>query len=139
MNRPMILVIDGQGGRLGALIVERLRAAPCPAEVLAGGTNSAASATRLRAGADAAATGEFPVILNAPRAAVIVAPLGAAVAGSMHGEITPAMAEAVGLSAAEKVLIPSVKCTLHVVGAETHTMPEYAALAAEAALAALEG
>lgn len=137
MKRPMILVIDGQGGRLGALVVERLRALSCPAEVLAVGTNSAASATMLRAGADAAATGEYPVVLNAPRADVIVAPLGAAVAGSMYGEITPAMAEAVGLSPAEKILIPSVKCTLRVVGTCAHSMPEFAALAADAALAAL--
>ena len=49
-----ILVIDGQGGRLGRMIVAGIRDARLPCELLAIGTNSIATANMLKAGADAA-------------------------------------------------------------------------------------
>ena len=55
-----IVVIDGQGGRMGSALVERIKAALPEAECLAVGTNSTATAAMLRAGADAGATGENP-------------------------------------------------------------------------------
>lgn len=47
-----IVVIDGQGGRLGCLLVERVKVRLPQAQVYALGTNSAATAAMLRAGAD---------------------------------------------------------------------------------------
>ena len=51
------LVIDGQGGRLGKLLVEGIRREFSRAEIMAVGTNAVATATMLKAGADEAATG----------------------------------------------------------------------------------
>ena len=58
-----LAVIDGQGGRIGAQLVAAIRQAGLPGEVLAIGTNSAATAAMMKAGADAGATGENPVIV----------------------------------------------------------------------------
>ena len=137
MKQTKVLVIDGQGGRLGALIIEGLRAAAdFSAEIVAVGTNAAATAAMLKAGADVGATGSYPVVYHAPRAAVIIGPVGILAAGSLGGEITPEAAEAVALSDADKFLIPSERCTLHVVGPHL-SLPEYAALAVRGAVEAL--
>jgi hypothetical protein len=130
-----IVIIDGQGGRLGALVTEQLikKGLKDSADnaVIAVGTNSIATAAMIKAGADAGATGENPVVVNCADADIIVCPIGAVIANSLLGEITPRMAEAVGASKAEKFLIPSGKCNNHVVGAKDLAMPEYVALAVD--------
>ena len=45
-----LVVIDGQSGRTGALLVERVRAAGLPLELLAVGTNAIATAAMMKAG-----------------------------------------------------------------------------------------
>ena len=55
-----ILVIDGQGGGLGRQLVAALRKAMPGAELMAVGTNSAATEAMRKAGASRAATGETP-------------------------------------------------------------------------------
>ena len=57
-----IVIIDGQGGRLGALLTEKIKFRPelKDFELLAVGTNSIATAAMLKAGADFGATGEIP-------------------------------------------------------------------------------
>ena len=105
-----IVVIDGQGGRIGKSIIEQLRSSGCTDEVLAVGTNSIATSAMLKAGADAGATGENPVVVAARDADMIVGPIGIIAADSMLGEITPAMADAIGRSRARKVLVPVNKC-----------------------------
>ena len=49
-----LVVIDGQSGRTGALLVERIRAAGLPLELLAVGTNAIATAAMMKAGASGA-------------------------------------------------------------------------------------
>ena len=44
MKHKRILVIDGQGGRMGATLVAQCKAAALPAEIIAIGANSAATA-----------------------------------------------------------------------------------------------
>ena len=62
-----IMVIDGQGGKMGKGLVEMLKKS-CPEdEILAIGTNSIATAAMLKAGADAGATGENPAVVTAAR------------------------------------------------------------------------
>lgn len=56
-----ILVIDGQGGRLGREVVSAVRAAFPDAYIRVCGTNSVSTATMLKAGANEGATGENPV------------------------------------------------------------------------------
>lgn len=106
----VILVIDGQGGRLGKLLVESIKVHFSYAEIIAVGTNSIATATMLKAGAHEGATGENPVIVGARRADVIVGPIGMVIADSLLGEVTPDMALAIAQSKAARVMIPMNKC-----------------------------
>lgn len=117
-SQTRILIIDGQGGRIGSRLVTLLKE-QCPHGTLtAVGTNSMATASMIKAGAQNAATGENAVVVNARRADVIVGPIGIVIADALLGEITPAMAVAVGQSAAEKILIPVNRCENQVVGVE---------------------
>lgn len=111
-----IVVIDGQGGRLGQRLVERIKSEFPEADLLAVGTNSSATESMLKAGAAKAATGENAVIVACRSADVIVGPLGIAVADSLMGEISPAMANAVAGSNAYRVLIPMNLCGTYVAG-----------------------
>ena len=84
-----ILVIDGQGGKMGAALTDQIKKNMPDAEVVAVGTNSLATSAMLRAGADAAATGENPAVVNCTWADVIVGPIGIILANALWGEITP--------------------------------------------------
>ena len=112
-----ILVIDGQGGRLGRKLVESLHKACPEAEIVAVGTNSAATENMLNSGcATRLATGENAVIVACRTADIIVGPFGIATADAMMGEISPAMANAVASSQAYRVLIPMNLCNTYVAG-----------------------
>lgn len=121
-----IVVIDGQGGRMGALLCEKIRKnqkeLPTGTELIAIGTNSAATAAMLKAGADCGATGENPVLVVCRDADFIIGPLGILAADSLLGEVTPAMAIAVGGSPAQKLLLPVNRCNHHVVGVQDYSM-----------------
>lgn len=114
-----LVVIDGQSGRMGQLLIDRIRAAGLPCEILAVGTNALATAAMLKAGADAGATGENPVLVACRTAEIIAGPIGILSADSLLGEITPAMAVAVGQSPARKVLLPVNQCSNIVVGTQS--------------------
>lgn len=111
-----LLVIDGQGGGIGRQLVAAIREAVPNADITAVGTNSAATAAMLKAGASHGATGENAVLVGCRRADVIVGPLGIVIADSMLGEITPSMAVAVGQSPAKRILIPMNHCDNIVAG-----------------------
>ena len=113
-----VVVIDGQSGRMGSLLVERIKSAALPCELIAIGTNAIATSAMLKAGADAAATGENPVIVACRDADIIAGPIGILAADSLLGEITPAMAVAIGQSRAKKVLLPVNHCNNIVVGTQ---------------------
>ena len=124
-----IVIIDGQGGRLGALICEELKRAFPDMTLLAIGTNSVATAAMLKGGADLGATGENPVIVAARDADVIIGPIGILSADSLLGEVTPAMAVAVGQSKATKLLLPmnQGRCQHRVIGAKNLSLTELVA------------
>ena len=126
-----IVVIDGQGGRLGALLCEAIQKEPLDAEVYAIGTNSIATAAMLKAGADHGATGENPVVVTCRDADVIVGPIGIVCADSLLGEITPNMAHAIGSARAEKLLVPVNRCSIHVVGTRVKSMADAVSEAVE--------
>ena len=111
-----VLVIDAQGGGIGRQVVASLKKAYPRLTVTAVGTNAMATAAMLKAGADAGATGENAVIVGCRRADVIVGPVGIVIADALLGEITPAMALAVGQSRAKRLLIPVNHCDNTVVG-----------------------
>ena len=117
-----ILVIDAQGGGLGKQLIAAIKEKMPYAAVTAVGANAAATAAMLIAGADQAATGENAVIVACRKADVIVGPLGIAIADSLLGEITPAMALAVAQSPAKRVLLPLNRCDNIIVGVSEHSL-----------------
>ncbi|MBQ9924174.1 MAG: DUF3842 family protein [Clostridia bacterium] len=119
-----ILIIDGQGGNLGRQLAKRLREALPQADMVVVGTNSTATENMLKGGANRAATGENAVLVNARRAKIIAGPLGIVIADALMGEVTPAMAMAVGQSDAVRVLIPMNRCDTLVAGVGEKPMGE---------------
>lgn len=111
-----ILIIDAQGGGIGRQLVSALKQALPEVTITAVGTNSAATAAMRKAGADQSATGENAVIVGCRKADVIAGPIGIVIADALLGEITPAMALAVGQSPARRVLIPVNHCDNIVAG-----------------------
>ena len=111
-----ILVIDAQGGGIGKQIVSALKKRYPEQYITAVGTNSLATSAMLKAGADVAATGEKPVIVCSRRADVIIGPVGIVIADALLGEITAAMAAAVGQSPAKRILVPVNHCDNYIVG-----------------------
>lgn len=126
-----VVVIDGQGGKMGAALVSQLKAERSLCEIIAVGTNSAATASMLKAGADAAATGENPVLVCSADADIITGPIGIVNANALLGEITPKIASAISESRALKVLLPVSKCSLMVVGTQELSLSEYVRLAVQ--------
>lgn len=119
----MILVVDGQGGGLGRLLVRELKGAFPQAEIAArrdefhrrerhdegrGGLRRHGRERRGR---------QLPPWPTSSSGAV-----GIVIADSMWGEITPRMAQAVGQSDARRVLIPINLCSNLVVGVSEMSM-----------------
>ena len=111
-----IVIIDGQGGQLGVQLIQKIKSNPIDSIITAIGTNAIATSSMLMAGANVGATGENPVIVACRKADVIIGPIGIVIADSLHGEITPNMALAVGQSDAVRILLPMNKCDNIVAG-----------------------
>ena len=119
-----LVVIDGQSGRMGQLFIERAKAANLTCTFTAIGTNAIATAAMLKAGANQGATGENPVLVACRTADIIAGPIGILSADSLLGEITPAMAVAIGQSGAKKLLLPVNQCSNLVAGVPAMTLKE---------------
>ncbi len=126
-----ITIIDGQGGRIGKSIIEQIKKKQNELELYAIGTNSIATSAMLKAGADYGATGDNAVIVNAADSDIIVGPIGIVFANALLGEITPAIATAIGASKAYKILIPVNRCNHFVAGCTEASMGEYIRIAVE--------
>ena len=111
-----ITVIDGQGGRLGTQLVKEITLRFPNAELTAIGTNAAAAAAMLKAGAKNVATGENPVVVACRSADIIIGPIGIVIADSLLGEVTERMALAVARADAVRILIPLNRCDNLVAG-----------------------
>lgn len=111
-----ILIIDGQGGKIGKQLVATIQKNFSDSRIVAVGTNAVATAAMLKGTQIQGATGENAVIANARRADVIIGPIGIVIADSMLGEISPPMAAAVGQSPAVKILLPVNRCDNLVAG-----------------------
>ncbi len=117
-----VVVIDGQSGRMGQLFIERVKEAEISCQIIAVGTNAIATSAMLKAGAITGATGENPVLVACRDADIIAGPIGILAADSLLGEITPAMAIAIGQSHAKKILFPVNHCNNIVVGTQSLTL-----------------
>ena len=119
-----IIVIDGQGGSIGKQIVKSVKDSFPDVYIRAVGTNSVATNSMLKAGADEAATGENAVVVAANQADIIVGPLGIVISDALLGEVSSTMAQAISNSSAKKVLIPLNKCDVLVAGMKEKSTSE---------------
>ena len=116
--------MDGQGGGIGATLIQYLKAQwGETVELVALGTNAIATARMLRAGANKGASGENAICRTVARADCIVGPVAISWANAMLGELTPRMAEAVMSSAAPKVLLPLSQENVEFVGLSKEPLP----------------
>lgn len=106
----IVAVVDGLGGGIGKSLVEKVKKNYSDLHVRALGTNAEATARMMKAGADDGATGENAIVVNLNRAHIVLGVVTILAANSMLGEVTPAMARAVGECCAVKVLIPMDRC-----------------------------
>ncbi len=119
-----IAVIDGQGGGIGRLIIEKLREAlgnSCT--ILALGTNALAASVMLKAGANEGASGENAIVFSSSRVDIITGSVAILAANSYSGELTPRMAEAIASSEAVKILIPLNRCGIEICGTVDEPLP----------------
>ena len=112
----IIAVIDGMGGGMGAQIVVQLREERPEVEIWALGVNAIATQRMIQSGADRGASGENAICVSAPKADIIMAPIGVIVPQAMMGEITPAIAEAIASAPGRKLLIPITQPHFEIIG-----------------------
>jgi len=120
----VLMVMDGQGGGIGRVIIKKLRDAfGEEVEILALGTNSVATSQMMKAGANRGATGENAIITMAPKVDIIIGPLAIIMANSMLGEVTSRMSQAISSSNAFKILIPLTQESATIVGVSDDPLP----------------
>lgn len=117
-----IVIIDGQGGKIGANLINKILNHNLNIELYGIGTNSLATSAMLKAGAKYCATGENPVIVNTKDADIIIGPIGIINVDAYLGEITANMVLAITSSKAKKILIPYSKCNVIVAGVSDDSM-----------------
>ena len=119
-----VTVIDGQGGGIGGLIVKRLREEfGDQIDILALGTNAAATSAMMKSRANKGATGENAIVWNSKNTHLIIGPMSIVLANAMLGELTPRMAEAIIFSSARKLLLPLNQEEIDIIGIEKEPLP----------------
>ena len=120
----ILMVVDGQGGGIGATIIKRLRETlDYELEIFALGTNSIATSRMMKAGANKGATGENAIVRTVYDVDVIIGPLAIIMANAMMGELTPRIAEAISSSKAKKILIPLIQENTIITGISNEPLP----------------
>jgi NAD(P)-dependent dehydrogenase (short-subunit alcohol dehydrogenase family) len=119
-----IAVVDGQGGGIGRLMVEKLRQEMGPTCYIIGlGTNAIATSMMLKAGANEGASGENALVYSVSRVDVIVGSIAIIAANSYSGELTARMSEAIASAEAVKILIPLNRCGIEISGVVDDPLP----------------
>jgi len=121
----IICVIDGQGGKIGSVIIERLKERLKEnVEIIALGTNSIATQTMMKARANRGASGENAIVQTVKKAHIIIGTLSILIVNSMLGEFTSAMAASVAGSDAVKFILPVTQERVDVVGLKGLSIPQ---------------
>ena len=119
-----IAVIDGQGGGIGNLVVKRLRDQfKENIEIIALGTNAAATTSMMKSRANKGATGENAIVWNSGRVDMIIGPLSIVLPDAMLGEVTAKMASAIVSSEAKKLLLPLNQEGVEIAGTGKEPLP----------------
>lgn len=119
-----IAVIDGQGGGIGSLVVKRLKEEFSDrVEVIALGTNAAATTAMMKSRANKGATGENAILWNSDKVDMIIGPLSIAFSNAMLGEVTGNMATAIVASPARKILLPLNQEGIEIAGGAKEPLP----------------
>jgi hypothetical protein len=119
-----IVVIDGQGGGIGSLIIKHLREAFAEdVEVIGLGTNAMATGAMLKAGANKGASGENAIVQTVKTVDIIIGTASIVLGNSMMGELTPKMAEAIASSSALKFLLPLRIPEVEIIGTPKEPLP----------------
>jgi hypothetical protein len=114
-------VIDGQGGGIGSLIVKRLKDEFRDRfEIIALGTNAAATSAMMKSRANKGATGENAIVY---RVDMIIGPLSIVLPNAMLGEVTGKMAAAIVSSQAKKILLPLNQEGIDITGVNKEPLP----------------
>lgn len=126
-----VIVVDAQGGGLGASVVKKLTEQYSGRiHLTAAGTNPRATASMQKSGAASCATGEAAICELVREADVIIGGIGIIAASGMLGEITPRIARAIAESLAKKILIPISRCSIIIPGAKEQSAKALIDLAA---------
>ena len=119
-----IAVVDGQGGGIGALIVKRIKEEfHDSVEIIALGTNAAATSAMMKSRANKGATGENAIAWNSSRVDIIAGPLSISFTDAMLGEVTAKMASSIVSSSALKILLPLNQEGVEVIGTGKEPLP----------------
>ncbi len=127
-----VIVVDAQGGGLGASVVKKLvEKYSGKIHLTAAGTNARATASMKKSGAADTATGEAAICELVRGADVIFGGIGIIAASGMLGEITPRIARTIAESGAKKILIPISRCSIIIPGAREQSAKALIDLAAD--------
>ncbi len=127
-KEPKIMVVDGQGGGIGATLISAIRKElGDELTIYALGTNSIATARMMKAGANKGGTGESAITYVSKKVDVIVGPISIVMPYSMLGELTPAMATAISTSDAVKIFLPLTQENIRIVGDPGEPLPHQVA------------
>ena len=119
-----IAVIDGQGGSIGYTIIKKIkRSYGEKVEIWALGTNAAATLQMLKAFANRGASGENAICHCVFQVDLIIGPISILISNAMMGEVTPAIAQAIGSAKAKKLLLPASQEAVSVVGTISEPLP----------------
>jgi hypothetical protein len=91
-------------------------------EIIALGTNEVATEAMRKEGVSQSGTGEQTIKQAMPRVDIILASLNVVIPGSMLGEVTPGIADAILKAPGRKLLLPINRAKVEVVGAEALTL-----------------
>lgn len=124
-KKKIICVIDGQGGGIGAVVINKLKERfEEKVLIFALGTNAIATAQMLKAKANQGASGTNAIVQTVAKADVIIGPVGIVMPHSMMGELTDEMAQAICRAPAKKILLPLTRENIDIVGISNLPLPQ---------------